>query len=118
MRAELKEAFLASLVFALPVFALAKLPLVAPPLAALLRAQLLGFPLGEVAKWALATPAVFVVGARFHAGAVAAVRRGGANMDVLVSLGTLASYGYSVISILHHHFLRHHASGARLFKLR
>ena len=26
-------------------------------------------------------------------------------MDVLVSLGTNASYGYSLISILHHHLM-------------
>ena len=31
-----------------------------------------------------------------------------ANMDVLVSLGTNASYTYSLISILHHHFSGHH----------
>lgn len=35
-----------------------------------------------------------------------------ANMDVLVSLGTNASYLYSIISILHHHFSYHHISGA------
>ena len=34
-----------------------------------------------------------------------------ANMDVLVSLGTNASYIYSLISILHHHFAQHHMSG-------
>ena len=33
-------------------------------------------------------------------------------MDVLVSLGTNASYTYSIISILHHHLLGHHTSGA------
>lgn len=32
-------------------------------------------------------------------------------MDVLVSLGTNASYLYSMISILHHHFMRHHVTG-------
>lgn len=40
-------------------------------------------------------------------GAWKALKRGGANMDVLVSLGTNASYFYSVISILHHHFSHH-----------
>lgn len=35
-----------------------------------------------------------------------------ANMDVLVSMGTNASYIYSVISILHHHFADHHVSMA------
>ena len=32
-------------------------------------------------------------------------------MDVLVSLGTNASYLYSIISIMHHHFRRHHETG-------
>ena len=32
-------------------------------------------------------------------------------MDVLVSLGTNASYIYSVISIVHHHYVKHHESG-------
>ncbi len=35
-----------------------------------------------------------------------------ANMDVLVSLGTNASYAYSIISILHHHLRSHHVTGA------
>ena len=32
-------------------------------------------------------------------------------MDVLVSLGTNASYVYSLLSILFHHFSNHHMSG-------
>ena len=32
-------------------------------------------------------------------------------MDVLVSLGTNASYVYSLLSILFHHFSNHHTSG-------
>ena len=32
-------------------------------------------------------------------------------MDVLVSLGTNASYLYSIISIMHHHVMRHHENG-------
>jgi Cu+-exporting ATPase len=32
-------------------------------------------------------------------------------MDVLVSLGTNASYTYSMISVLHHHFMKHHVTG-------
>ena len=34
-----------------------------------------------------------------------------ANMDVLVSLGTNASYIYSLISIIHHHLAFHHTTG-------
>lgn len=45
--------------------------------------------------------AQFIVGWHFHAGALRALRRGTANMDVLVSLGTNAAYIYSVITVLH-----------------
>jgi len=51
----------------------------------------------------------FWIGWRFHIGAWKALRRGVANMDVLVALGTDASYFYSVISILHHRFVQHDA---------
>ncbi len=44
---------------------------------------------------ALTTPLQFVVGARFYRGAFNALRGGGANMDVLVALGTTAAYFYS-----------------------
>ena len=74
--------------------------------------QICGFPLEELIKWAFTTPIQFGIGMRFHTGAYRAIRSGRANMDVLVSLGTNASYIYSVISILHHHFSSHHISGA------
>jgi Cu+-exporting ATPase len=47
-------------------------------------------------QFALATPVQFWLGARFYAGAWRALRAGAANMDVLVALGTSASYGLSV----------------------
>ncbi|KAL4423767.1 hypothetical protein ABPG75_001068 [Micractinium tetrahymenae] len=71
-----------------------------------------GFPLDQVVKCLLATPVQFVLGWRFHRGAYRALRSGRANMDVLVSMGTNASYLYSLISMLHHHIMRHHMSGA------
>ncbi len=43
----------------------------------------------------LATPIQFVIGARFYQGAWRALRGGGANMDVLVAMGTSAAYFYS-----------------------
>jgi Cu+-exporting ATPase len=46
-------------------------------------------------QWALATPVQFWAGARFYRGAWHALRGGGANMDVLVALGTSAAYFYS-----------------------
>lgn len=44
---------------------------------------------------ALTTPLQFVLGARFYRGACNALRGGGANMDVLIALGTSAAYFYS-----------------------
>lgn len=44
----------------------------------------------------LATPVQFYVGAPFYRGAYKALRNGGANMDVLISLGTSAAYFYSI----------------------
>ncbi len=44
----------------------------------------------------LATPVQFWLGARFYKGAWHALRGGGANMDVLVALGTSMAYGYSL----------------------
>ena len=47
-------------------------------------------------QFLLATPVQFWFGARFYAGAWRALRGGGANMDVLVALGTTAAYGLSL----------------------
>jgi len=49
---------------------------------------------------ALATPVQFWIGRRFYVGAWHAVRGGGANMDVLVALGTSAAYAFSAIVTL------------------
>ena len=48
----------------------------------------------------LTTPVQFFFGLPFHKGAAASLRRGHFNMDVLVSLGTFAAYGYSVVFIV------------------
>ncbi len=47
-------------------------------------------------QFALATPAQFILGARFYVAAWKAVRAGSANMDLLVALGTSAGYGLSL----------------------
>ena len=49
-------------------------------------------PAGEVL---LTTPIQFLIGARFYRAAYNALRTGGANMDVLVVMGTTAAYVYS-----------------------
>lgn len=49
---------------------------------------------------ALATPVQFIIGWRFYKGAYNSLRGGGANMDVLVSMGTSAAYFYSIYNLL------------------
>jgi len=48
------------------------------------------------AQAALATPAQFILGARFYVAAWKAVRSGAGNMDLLVAIGTSAGYGLSL----------------------
>ncbi|MBI5156939.1 MAG: copper-translocating P-type ATPase [Acidimicrobiia bacterium] len=48
------------------------------------------------AVWALVTPVEFVFGWQFHRNAAVRLRGFTANMDTLVSMGTLAAYGWSV----------------------
>ncbi|KAL4539494.1 hypothetical protein Ndes2437B_g02135 [Nannochloris sp. 'desiccata'] len=107
-----RRALLLSTALTLPVFMVA---MVFPPLhlmGFIYTHMFLGFPLNELIKWIFSTPVQFWIGWRFHSGAWKAIRARRANMDVLVSLGTNASYIYSVISILNHHFRAHHISGA------
>ena len=68
------------------------------PLVLQMIAQFLGWErihLMPAAEVVLATPVQLWFGLRFYKGAWAAVRGGGANMDVLVVLGTTAAYVYS-----------------------
>ncbi|SFA84267.1 Cu+-exporting ATPase [Lentibacillus halodurans] len=51
-------------------------------------------------QFALATPIQFVIGWQFYVGAYKNLRNGGANMDVLVALGTSAAYFYSLYEAL------------------
>jgi Cu+-exporting ATPase len=48
----------------------------------------------------LATPVQFLIGYRFYKGAYNSLRGGGANMDVLVSMGTSAAYFYSIYNLI------------------
>ncbi len=50
----------------------------------------------HIAQWVLVTPVEFYFGWQFHEAAAKRLKSGGANMDTLVSLGTLAAYFYSV----------------------
>jgi cation-transporting ATPase V len=80
-RAQLRNAILAALL-TLPAFVLSMLG---------------GDSTAMVATvWAFVTPVVFVFGWQFHRGAAVRLRSLTANMDTLISLGSLAAYGYSI----------------------
>ena len=51
-------------------------------------------------SWQLATPVQFWIGRRFYVAAWHALRGGGANMDVLIALGTSAAYLFSATVVL------------------
>ncbi|HEY1930985.1 MAG TPA: heavy metal translocating P-type ATPase [Acetobacteraceae bacterium] len=68
-------------------------------LSAPLTLPMFGVPLPGWLALALATPVQFVLGARFYVAAWKAVRAGAGNMDLLVSLGTSAAYGFSVVQV-------------------
>ncbi|EIE26688.1 heavy metal P-type ATPase [Coccomyxa subellipsoidea C-169] len=108
---QLRDLFFASACLTIPVFLVAMVFPMIPAMRPLLEAQIFDFPLDQIIKCLCATPVQFVIGWRFHINAWRALRNGRANMDVLVSLGTNASYLYSMISILHHHFMNHHKTG-------
>lgn len=55
---------------------------------------------GQIIRWDLSTPVQFIIGWRFYVGSYKALRRGSANMDVLITLGTNAAYFYSVYIVL------------------
>ena len=59
------------------------------------------FLMGDWLKWALVSPIQFIIGKRFYVVAYRALRNGSANMDVLVALGTLAAYFYSVCALIY-----------------
>lgn len=48
----------------------------------------------------LATPVQFFVGYRFYKGAYRSIKGGGANMDVLISMGTSMAYLFSIYQLL------------------
>lgn len=82
--------FLASLVLSLPFFVMMVLMFAAPNSAAMHVLH------NGWLQFAFATPVQFIIGFRFFRGAFDSIRAGSANMDVLVSLGTLCAYAYSV----------------------
>lgn len=109
--AQLRRTLMHSLAFTIPTFFFSMVLPWVPGTKSFQETIIMGFPCITLVKWVLVTPVQFVIGARFFRGAYRSLKRGTANMDVLVALGTLASYVYSVVSVLHHHFSNQHEMG-------
>ncbi|KAK3189007.1 hypothetical protein Dsin_028568 [Dipteronia sinensis] len=93
--------FTSSLFLSIPVFFIRVICPHIPLLDALLLWRCGPFLMGDWLKWALVSVVQFVIGKRFYIAAGRALRNGSTNMDVLVALGTSASYFYSVGALLY-----------------
>lgn len=87
--------------FQIPVFLIRVVCPHIPLVYSLLLWQCGPFQMGDWLKWALVSLVQFAVGKRFYIAAGRALRNGSTNMDVLVALGTSASYFYSVGALLY-----------------
>ncbi|KAL5719685.1 P-type Cu(+) transporter [Ranunculus cassubicifolius] len=93
--------FFWSCLFSIPVFIFSMVLPMLPPYGDWLSYKLHNmFTIGMLLRWILCTPVQFIIGRRFYVGAYHALKRGSANMDVLVALGTNAAYFYSVYSLI------------------
>ncbi|KAI3466938.1 hypothetical protein Pfo_023601 [Paulownia fortunei] len=93
--------FTASLFLSVPVIFMRVICPRIPLLYSLLLWRCGPFQMGDWLKWGLVTVVQFIVGKRFYVAAGRALRNGSTNMDVLVALGTSASYFYSVCALLY-----------------
>ncbi|GFQ00863.1 copper-transporting ATPase ran1 [Phtheirospermum japonicum] len=93
--------FTASLILSVPVIFMRVICPHIPLLYSLLIRRCGPFQMGDWLNWALVTVVQFVIGKRFYVAAGRALRNGSTNMDVLVVLGTSASYFYSVCALLY-----------------
>ncbi len=86
--------FTFSLVLSIPFFLMMALMILAP------ESEMMHALHNGYLQLALATPVQFVSGFRFYRGAFFSLKNKSPSMDVLVALGTTASYVYSVYSLL------------------
>ncbi|KAJ3680512.1 hypothetical protein LUZ60_016790 [Juncus effusus] len=95
------HSFLWSLVFTIPVFLTSMVFMYIPYTKEGLDKKVVNMlTVGELIRFILSTPVQFIIGWRFYTGSYKALKRGSANMDVLIALGTNAAYFYSLFSII------------------
>ncbi|RDX63285.1 Copper-transporting ATPase RAN1 [Mucuna pruriens] len=93
--------FISSLFLSIPLFFMRIVCPHIPLVYSLLLWRCGPFLMGDWLKWALVSVIQFVIGKRFYIAAGRALRNGSTNMDVLVAVGTTASYVYSVCALLY-----------------
>lgn len=93
----MKRQLMWSLVFTVPVFIIGMILMDVPAAKFLFEKDVIrGLSIANFMLWVLTTPVQFVIGKKFYVNAYKALKRGAANMDVLVALGTSCAYFYSV----------------------
>lgn len=98
---EWRRAFQRSWKLALPVFLLSMVFPMIPYLRSLVNFRLVpGIYLGDLVCLVLTIPVQFIIGWRFYQSAFRAIKHRSATMDVLVVLGTSASFAYSITAML------------------
>ncbi|MFH1291756.1 MAG: heavy metal translocating P-type ATPase [bacterium] len=95
---KLKYRVLIAIVLTLPVFIRMFWPWELP-------GSFLGISITNWAQHDLAFLVVFILGWTFHSGAFKQLKKGRANMDTLISLGTLSAYFYSLYAMFAHEHL-------------
>lgn len=97
-----KRDFLISLCLTVPVFLINMIiPRVSDSAKASLETEIThGLNVKDLVSFILASPVELYIGRRFHVGAAVALRNGRANMDVLVSGGTLIAYVASIVLVI------------------
>lgn len=100
---EWQSAFIECLFFAVPVFFIAMVFPMFPWFKIVMEIPIFlpGLYLLEIAQLLLTLPVQFGVGKRFLRSAMVSVLHGTPTMDVLVSISTLAAFGFSIFSMLH-----------------
>ncbi|KAG5089914.1 hypothetical protein JHK86_002526 [Glycine max] len=89
--------FIWSLAFTIPVFLTSMVLMYIPGVKRVLDIKVVNMlNIGLLLRCEFATPVQFIIGRRFYVGAYKALRKGSANMDVLIALGTNAAYFYSL----------------------
>ncbi|XP_008798210.2 cation-transporting ATPase HMA5-like isoform X1 [Phoenix dactylifera] len=93
--------FLSSLFLSIPVFFIRMACPAIPFVNSFMLMHCGPFLMRDLLKWVLVSIVQFIIGKRFYIAAYRALRHGSTNMDVLVVLGTSASYFYSVGALLY-----------------